>query len=280
MKNDVIKLYKNGFKIKEIAEKYKCERHKISRILKNNNIKTSRHEKLKDKIFHNKSDDDFIVIEDFIENKRGMCKIRFIDTGYETICHKGNIKKGSVKDYYKKTIYDVACKGHIVCKKGSFEQICFHRWCAMLSRCYNKKDINYKAYGEQGVRVCEKWLIFENFYNDLCDIKGFDRDLYIGHKIELDKDKNGFQKEYNLKNCQFLTIQDNRKYQRKNIKPFKAISPNGDVYVYETQMDCARELNLTARTIGKCLHKQLKHHHGYSFEYLEPQTTIPNGSSE
>ena len=108
-----------------------------------------------------------------------------------------------------------------------------------------------------------------------------DKEKYMKHEIELDKDfgKNKFSKEYSPKNCQFLSVADNRKYQRRNIRPFKAISPEGKEYIFETQIDCARKLNLTARTIGKCLNKQLKHHHNYSFEYLEPQTTIPNGSS-
>ena len=30
----------------------------------------------------------------------------------------------------------------------------------------------------------------------------------------------------------------------------------------------------------KCLNGELKHHHNYTFEYLEPQTTIPYGSSK
>ena len=282
MKEQIKKMYENGMMIKDIAKKFNCERHTISRVLKENDIKGSRHELLKGKTFTNNSGDKYIVIEDFTKNGKGYCKIKFIDTGYETIKISSNVKNGSIKDYYKRTIYGVACKGSIICPKGSFEQLCFHRWEAMISRCYNKKDTNYKAYGGRGVKVSESWLIFENYCNDIQKLSGFDKEKYIKHEIELDKDtgKEKFSKEYSKENCQFLPLKDNRRYQRRNIKPFKAISPNGEIRIYETQSDCAKDLNLIARTIGKCLHKQLLHHHGYSFEYLEPQTTIPNGSSE
>ena len=282
MDKEVIMMYKNGKTMREIANKYGCERHRISRILKKNNVSTSKRKFLKGKKFKNKENDEYIVIEDILENGKTKCKIKFLNTGYESIHDMGNVKKGTVKDYYKRTIYGLACKGKIICPKGSYESLCFHRWQALISRCYNTKDINYKNYGGRGVKVCEKWLVFENFYHDLPKLKGYDKEKYMKHEIELDKDfgKNKFSKEYSPKNCQFLSVADNRKYQRRNIRPFKAISPEGKEYIFETQIDCARKLNLTARTIGKCLNKQLKHHHNYSFEYLEPQTTIPNGSSE
>ena len=282
MENEIINLYQKGYKMNEIAKKYNCERHRISRILKKNNINTSRHEKLKGKEFKNKYGDEYIVLEDYVNNGHGECLVEFKKTKYQTIQLSSNVKKGNVKDYYKKTIYGVACRGHIICPKNSFEGICFHRWTAILQRCYQENSVNYNAYGKRGVRMSEEWLNFENFYNDIQKLEGFDKEKFINHEIELDKDtgKNKFSKEYSKENCRFIPIKQNRRYQRKNIKPFKAISPNGDVYIFETQIDCAKKLNMVARTIGKCLNGELKHHHNYTFEYLEPQTTIPHGSSK
>ena len=34
MENEIINLYQKGYKMNEIAKKYNCERHRISRILK------------------------------------------------------------------------------------------------------------------------------------------------------------------------------------------------------------------------------------------------------
>lgn len=40
-------------------------------------------------------------------------------------------------------------------------------WASMITRCKNKKSLNYKYYGGSGVKVCERWLNFENFLSDM-----------------------------------------------------------------------------------------------------------------
>lgn len=278
MIDDVIKMYLDGYTMLEIANKYGTYIQKISKILHSNGVNTSQHELLKGQHFKNKQGDSYVVVEDYILHGHGMCKIRFDDTGYETVLSSSKVKSGEVRDYYKKTIYGVACKGHISCPKKSFARLCFHRWQSMVSRCYNPKSNGYKSYGAKGVRISVDWLIFENFFNDLPKIQGFDKEKYINHEIELGKDTKNQLKLYSLENCVFIPVSTNRKFNK--VRPFKAISPDGKETIYNTQAECARNLNMISRSIGKCLNKQLKHHHNYKFEYLEPQTTIPNGSSE
>lgn len=44
----------------------------------------------------------------------------------------------------------------------------YNSWAAMKGRCYNKNNLNYKKYyGSKGIKVCKKWLKFENFYKDM-----------------------------------------------------------------------------------------------------------------
>lgn len=41
-------------------------------------------------------------------------------------------------------------------------------WTSMMTRCYNPNSIGYKKhYGSKGIRVCDKWHTFINFYNDV-----------------------------------------------------------------------------------------------------------------
>ena len=40
-------------------------------------------------------------------------------------------------------------------------------WQGMLNRCRNPAVKSYKNYGALGVKVCKKWLKFENFYADM-----------------------------------------------------------------------------------------------------------------
>lgn len=40
-------------------------------------------------------------------------------------------------------------------------------WCHMMARCNNPADPSYSKYGARGIRVCERWHDFENFYADM-----------------------------------------------------------------------------------------------------------------
>ena len=42
-------------------------------------------------------------------------------------------------------------------------------WKAMRRRCQNPKAFEFKNYGGRGISVCERWSIFENFYEDMGD---------------------------------------------------------------------------------------------------------------
>lgn len=37
----------------------------------------------------------------------------------------------------------------------------------MKHRCFFASDKDYKNYGGRGITVCERWLVFENFYADM-----------------------------------------------------------------------------------------------------------------
>jgi hypothetical protein len=39
-------------------------------------------------------------------------------------------------------------------------------WCRMKDRCYYEKHLHFDRYGGRGIKVCERWLTFENFYSD------------------------------------------------------------------------------------------------------------------
>lgn len=40
-------------------------------------------------------------------------------------------------------------------------------WNSMMMRCTNPKHIAYHRYGGRGIKVCEKWRTFANFYADM-----------------------------------------------------------------------------------------------------------------
>lgn len=43
----------------------------------------------------------------------------------------------------------------------------YRSWSSMVSRCENPKNPDYKRYGGAGIKVCKRWIRFENFLEDM-----------------------------------------------------------------------------------------------------------------
>ena len=213
---------------------------------------------------------DFIVEKEL--NSQGTStyyQVRFLKTGTVCKAEKHNIKKGSVADCYDKTIYGVACRGQASSRHPTLNKVAFKRWMAMVSRCYNQNDIGYKSYGGKGCTVSDSWLCFENYIRDIVDIEGFNEEKYLKGIIQLDKDiKAPGNKEYSADKCIFLNASINKRNQPSKQRDFYAISPQGQQFIYNNANACAKENNLTARTILKCLKGQFSQHKGWTFKYV------------
>ncbi len=58
--------------------------------------------------------------------------------------------------------------GHDLCiKHGCYKTKTYRSWQAMKMRCYNENHKAYKNYGGRGIKVCDRWLKFENFLADM-----------------------------------------------------------------------------------------------------------------
>lgn len=221
------------------------------------------------KTYKNKNGLEYVVLrENGFQGTQYYYDIMFLKSKSIKKVEKRNLINGVVRDDYDKNIYDVACRGNESSKKPLLNKVAFKRWYSMIERCYCKTSISYKSYGRKGVIVSDRWLCFENFMEDLHLIKGFDYEKYINGEIQLDKDiLCSNNKEYSFEKCCFIERHKNAINQPTKKKPFIAISPEGLEYTFDNQNECARQFNLTARTIGKVLHNQLKTHKGWKFYY-------------
>lgn len=43
----------------------------------------------------------------------------------------------------------------------------YQSWAHMIARCTNPKNDRYIYYGARGIKVCERWLTFDNFLADM-----------------------------------------------------------------------------------------------------------------
>lgn len=85
-------------------------------------------------------------------------------------------------------------------KHGGWKKSSYNTWRAMMRRCYNPQDKDFKRYGALGVTVCSDWHTYTNFAADMGEPEGtqtLDRvDPYGG---------------YNRINCRWASItQQNR----------------------------------------------------------------------
>jgi hypothetical protein len=148
------------------------------------------------------------VKEKFLKNERWYCacvclcgkeKIVRLDhfkNGHTKSC--GCLKKESDKIKLNQTTHGLTTGG----KPPEF-----FVWCAMRNRCNNKKCKKYLDYGARGIKVCERWLKFENFIADM----GFRPS--DNHSIER-KNNDG---DYCPENCVWATDFEQRKNKRNSL---------------------------------------------------------------
>ena len=88
---------------------------------------------------------------------------------------------------------------------GSYDNA-YWSWKAMIRRCTNPSHDSYPHYGGRGIKVCDRWMIYENFKHDMGDRpKGLSID-------RIDPDGN-----YEPGNCKWSTSHEqsnNRRYNR------------------------------------------------------------------
>lgn len=81
----------------------------------------------------------------------------------------------------------------------------YKSWSMMKNRCSNKNNPYYKNYGGRGIKVCDEWLNFINFYADMGERpkgKSLDR---------IDNNKG-----YCKSNCKWATREEQMNNMRRN----------------------------------------------------------------
>jgi hypothetical protein len=116
----------------------------------------------------------------------------------------------------------------------------YKRWSAMLGRCRNPNNPGYKHYGGRGIAVCERWLLFENFYADMGDVP-------LGLTLErIDNDAG-----YSPDNCRWATRTEqgrnkrNVKLTEADVRVIREARARGESYV-----EIARRYDVGPRAIS------------------------------
>ena len=154
------------------------------------NLKEAEKDDLIGQVFNHPIYGDYIILDRDDNVKSRKYLIHFINTGYEKFCYKKDVIAGKVKDYTYPAVFGVAKFGEPK-KYNCYSNPNYYRiyaiWHAMISRCYNPKDKEYIRYGAKGIKVCDRWLCFENFYIDFINMNRYE-EWASGDKLNLDKD--------------------------------------------------------------------------------------------
>lgn len=103
----------------------------------------------------------------------------------------------------------------------------------MKDRCYNPKLKDYKNYGGRGIKVCEEWHKFENFY---------EWSMKNGYRDGLEIDRIDVNGDYTPNNCRFVPRLINANNKRNN----RFITHNGETL---TLSQWANKLGINRKTI-------------------------------
>jgi hypothetical protein len=93
-------------------------------------------------------------------------------------------------------------------KHGMKGTTTYRCWSAMKNRCQNPRTDHYEYWGGAGVRVCERWKKFENFFADMGERPS------LSHSLDRFPDKNG---DYEPGNVRWATDAEQMNNRRDNI---------------------------------------------------------------
>ena len=130
---------------------------------------------------------------------------------WDCICDCGDVKKigrGNLTSGQTKScgclLKEISVK--LLTKHNLYGTPSYRIWNGMKNRCINKRDKHYKDYGERGITVCDKWLTFEGFYDDMGE-----------RPIGLTLDRKDNDKGYNKENCQWANSEQQQNNKRNNV---------------------------------------------------------------
>jgi len=123
---------------------------------------------------------------------------------WECICDCGKVRTTQIASLLNGNTRSCGCYQKLVMKRlnatarfthGMSRTITYTSWRSMLIRCRNKKDEHWPRYGGRGIKVCERWVKFEAFLEDMGERPS------PAHTIERKRNDG----DYELDNCKWAT---------------------------------------------------------------------------
>lgn len=144
-----------------------------------------------------------------------------------------------------------------VTKHGMSRTRIYKIWQAMIQRCENPNDKNYKYYGGRDIKVCDRWHTFENFYADVGERPK-------GKSLDRWPNNSGNYEPTNWRWASKIEQANNT----RALKLFLAFGPYNQVKIAKNQHIFAKKWGLSPGHISDCLLGKRKKHKGWQFQKI------------
>ena len=118
----------------------------------------------------------------------------------------------------------------------------YRTWSAMKARCFRKTSPDYKNYGARGITVCDGWMAFEGFVQDMGERPS----------PEMTLERKDADKDYAPENCEWAnrtTQSRNRRYVKLSVEAAEQIKAlRADGWLVK---DLARQFNTSESNISR-----------------------------
>lgn len=205
----------------------------------------------------------------FNNSSRHYYVVKFLSTGYIKRINSSQLSH-KIDDPLKPTVY-----GRGVIGEGRYNANINGKhtkegglWYNMMMRCYSesylKKTPTYKE-----CEVCDRWLYFQNFCEDIQYLEGYNLWLEDSTKYVLDKDyKIKGNKLYSPETCMFISSSLNTIISNESKHKYIGISPEGIEFTFNNMRIFAEEHELKRQGIGAVINGDQLTHRGWKFEKL------------
>lgn len=157
------------------------------------------------------------------------CLICLCDCGTYKHVSYSNLNRGDTRSCG--CVLRISGIGQRTFKHGEIHSRAYSIWRSMKARCLRVTHKNYNRYGGRGIQVCERWLDFKNFLEDMGAPP-------IGMTLE----RTNNDGPYSPDNCRWAT----RIEQSNNTSTNTHLTYNGETL---TLMEWARRFNVTRSSI-------------------------------